>query len=158
LHIDNFRFWTNEKLVNASFSVINTPDNQTLYNQDIFYLVEVRTKQQRLKVSFPTNDNDREYTNVVLSTTMDSCKQFFGVRSNPIIKVFMEHFNMTGFGCPFKTGFNYKITNMTCSDNLLPPLPVEVKYKFEANAYGQIKGRKGWNPLYGLESYGIYKK
>jgi Protein of unknown function (DUF1091) len=135
------------------------PDNcSILYNQDIVYLNEVKTKQQRITLSIPVNDNDREYNKVIFSTTMDSCKQFQGVRSNIIMKLFMENFNVTGCGCPFKTNVNYKVTNMTCTDTFMPPFPVVVRYKLEANCYGLLVGKKGLKALYGVTVFGQYKK
>jgi Protein of unknown function (DUF1091) len=155
---DDFRYWTDEKLVNASFSVVTGPDNRSiLYSQEIVYLHEAKNKQQRITLSMPVNDNDREYNKVIFSTTMDSCKQFQGVRSNFIMKLFMENFNMTGFGCPFKTNVNYKITNLTCTENYVPPLP-GVKYKLEANCFGLLDEKKKWKALYRIAVYGQFKK
>lgn len=74
------------------------------------------------------------------------------------MKLFMENFNMTGFGCPFKTNFNYKIPNMSLSETFLPPLLFVVKYKLEANCFGLLEGKKGWKGLYGVEARGRYKK
>jgi Protein of unknown function (DUF1091) len=157
--IDNHRIWIKEKLINASIKFYNTPEGDNLlYNQDIVYLVEVKSKQNRLKLSIPANENDREFTKVVFSTTLDTCKMFEGVRSNPVMKVFMENFNSKGFGCPFKPDQSYKITNLSCSDNFLPPFPVEVKFILESNFYGLIAGKKGWQPLYGVKYSGRYKK
>jgi Protein of unknown function (DUF1091) len=86
---------------------------------------------------------------------------FKGVRASPFTKTLMENFDTAGsknFGCPYKTNQNYKITNLTCSDKFLPPLPVELVFRFKTTIKGLVKGKRGWTPLYSIEMFGKVKK
>lgn len=159
LQIDKSLSWANDKYIIANYTFYNAADGHSiLYNQDVYYLVEIKRKQQVMTVYLPVDNNDREFTKILFSTTVDSCKQFAGIASNPIMKAFMENFSAKGFSCPFKTNHNYQIVNMTCSDNLLPPSHFEVKFKLEGEHQGLIEGKRGWKKLYGYKFYGRYKK
>lgn len=152
----------NQNFVNATFSLKNTTDGSGIvFNQDVFFLREVKSTQQWIQLSIPENANDRQFSKVTYSTMMDCCKLLKGTRSNYYGKIFMENFATSAgqdFGCPFKTNHNYKITNLTCTDTFLPPVPLELLFKFETKLSGRIKGLKGWTPLYSFEIYGKMKK
>lgn len=152
----------NNKLVNLTMTFVNTTDGDGMvYCQDLFYKVEVKAQQQQIRILFPDGERDREYTKIVFSSTLDCCKIVKGIRTNPIIKVFMENFvgsASDNFNCPFVPNQNYKISNMTCTDNKLPPLPIELRFKLETIVSGLVKGMRGWQPLFSVAFYGKVKK
>jgi Protein of unknown function (DUF1091) len=153
---------SNNQLVNITITITNTSDGEGfIFDQDIVFLEEVKSQLQTIDIKVPEHENDRQYLKTMYSTSMDCCKIFKGIRANPVMKIFMENFDESAsknFGCPFKKNQLYKVTNLTCTDKFLPPIPVEILFKYETTIKGLIKGRRGWTPLYSLEFFGRVKK
>lgn len=162
LLIDSISVNVEKKYVNAVYSAQNTSDGEgSLLSFDVEFLVEVLREQLRLKMFTPRDESDQEYTKLYMSTPIDTCKVHTGVRTTLLMKVVFENFMKSvnsDYTCPFAKNSHIKLTNCTLTDNLLPPIPNEQKFKIEIDYYGIIKGKKGWTYMYGTKTYGRCRK
>lgn len=148
--------------INATVTFQNSSDGEnSILNYDVIFLIEVIREQQRLKVFIPQDKNDRIYTKLYLSTPIDTCKIHKGNRVTLFTKVMFENF-MTNlnvpYTCPFPKNSHHQMRNCTLTDNFLPPIPVEQKFKVELDIYGIVGKKKKWTYLYGTEFYGRCRK
>lgn len=162
LNLDKLILKNNNNYVIASASIFNTPDNISgVFNLKVNWVVDVLREQQRLNIFLPASDKDIEYSRVMFSSTVDTCKLSSGIISNAFSKTIYENYNRSSnivFKCPFKAKTELNIVNCTVTDNFLPPLPFETKFKLEINFYGTLSEKRIWRPLYAITVYGRYKK
>lgn len=60
--------------------------------------------------------------------------------------------------CPFLKNSTFSMMNHVFTDDLLPPMPFDQKFRVQNNVYGVIKGGKGWEYLYSYVFFAHYKK
>jgi Protein of unknown function (DUF1091) len=150
------------KYVSSNYWFNNTPDGEAVkLSFDLKWFVEVIQEQQRIKLTVCKDEKDTNYSLLIASTPVDSCKVAKGVRSNLLMKVLHENFMGSyndNFTCPFKKDSVYKLTDCLITDAYLPPMLEEKRFRYEGKFYGIIKGKKGWTYLYTTVIYGRYKK
>jgi Protein of unknown function (DUF1091) len=148
--------------VNSSYWFNNTADGEsTSLSFVLQFFVEVVREQQRIKLSFCKDESDQNYSQLLLSTPVDTCKISQGVQSNFIMKIYQENFMKTSnspFVCPFKKNSVLKLTDCLITDKFIPPIFGKKRFKYESNFYGIIKGKKGWTFLHSIVLYGRYGK
>lgn len=145
---------------NISFG--NNPDGESFFfNQEITYKQDMFGEQQRVEVSAPGFTGDENYTRVLFATNLDSCKLVKGIWASVYSKVVMENLEKafeTKYSCDRIKNHLYKVTNCTCTDNFLPPMPVELKFKLALQFFYFIRGEKKKIPTYTVEFFGRWKK
>lgn len=150
------------KYVNFSMTMFNTPDGQSgVINQEIKYANNMTGEQARVKVSIQANSGDSEYSHEVFATTMNICKLFKGVRASPVAKVMMENYEKSfnaDLSCNRYKDRVYEVTNCTCTDKFLPPMPFEVKFKFTHAVFSYIVGKKSLISVWTYDIFGRYRK
>jgi Protein of unknown function (DUF1091) len=62
--------------------------------------------------AIPRDENDKNFENIILQSSVDTCKMMQGNRANFLVKMFMDQINKTSdigsFTCPFpKVSFEY---------------------------------------------------
>jgi Protein of unknown function (DUF1091) len=148
--------------VNSSYWFNNTSDSEsTSLNFVLQFFVEVVREQQRIKLSFCKDESDQNYSQLVLSTPVDTCKISKGVQSNIIMRAFSENIlksSNDNFTCPFKKNSVHSLADCLITDSFFPSMFIEKRFKFEANFYGIIKEKKGWTFLHSMVVYGRFKK
>ena len=145
----------------AIWNISNTPDKQAgIFNYEVTFHQTIIKEQQRIKLSSMEGPSDRNYSHVVLSTYLDSCKVAQGVIPNFIGRIIFNDVNKkinVVYACPFVKDIKRRM-NSTVTDALLPPIPYEHKFRFEDNFYGIVNKKKGWVYLYGVKLYARVKK
>jgi hypothetical protein len=106
------------------------------------------------------DEKDLEFSHVVLSSVIDTCK--FSEEVLPTV-IYRSIFSSKTYlknvmKCPFRKDHWYRYHNLTVTDELLPPIPYEMKFKFQVQNFGLIQGRKGWILLGDLNVTGKVKK
>jgi Protein of unknown function (DUF1091) len=151
-----------KRYVNATYSFGNTPDGEaSVLNYDVFFHVDILREQQRMNFFTPIDENDKDYSKLVMSTPIDSCKLSKGVQTQLFSKVLLENHKRSHnipYTCPFLKNVHLTLTNCTLTDTFLPPMQNEFKFKVLINFYGKLKGKKGWTFTYGLKTFGRYRK
>jgi Protein of unknown function (DUF1091) len=160
--LDRIEAKCNVKYVDFSMTIFNTPDGQSgVFNQEIKYANNMTGEQARVKVSIQANQADSQYSHEVYATTMNVCKLFKGVRASSFANVMMENYEKSlnaDLSCSRYKDRVYKVTNCTCTDKFLPPMPFEVKFKFTHTVSSYIVGTKTLVPLWTYDIFGRYKK
>lgn len=158
----NSSFKADEKLVTVSLNTSNTPDGKSgIYNVFIINHVEVLREQLRLNISFPIDKHDRDYSRIVLSTTVDNCLLSKGYQTTIFARMMMLNYKNTENkfrSCPFPKNSSFAMFNHIINDDYLPPMPREQKFKLEGNTYGTIRKSKGWKYLFTYVFFGRFKK
>jgi Protein of unknown function (DUF1091) len=162
LLFDRLETKSNMKYVNYTMNIFNTPDGQSgVFNQEMKYIKDMDGEQARVKVSIQANPADSQYKHVMFATTIDVCKLFKGVRASPVAKVMMENYEKSfnaDLTCKRYKDRVYEVTNCTCSDKFLPPMPVEMKFKFSYALFSSVVGKKALVPVWTFDIFGRMKK
>lgn len=118
-------------------------------------------EQLRIKILYAIDKNDNKYSQTFLSTPLDMCKIYEGMRSTLFSKLVMENFESSlsmKVTCPYTKNTTAKLTNCSITDKFLPPMAVEKRVKLEVESLGIVKGRSGFVNLYSFELFIRYKK
>jgi len=148
--------------MNGSHWVNNTADGKSgLLSCEIMFFFKVLRERQQIRLSFAADKNDREYSQIIGQTTVDSCKLAEGTLATILQRLEMQ--NHAGslninYSCPFPKNVPIKLTNHLYTDTLLPPMKEVKQFKLEANFTGVLEGRKGWFKLYSSVLLGSFKK
>lgn len=146
----------------CSFRVSTSTDGEAgILDFDVIFLEEVLREQLRIKITIPIDENDKNFSQVVLSTRIEFCKSVNGVFTTIFSRIVMENcYNSlnNNLTCPYPQNSHFKLRNCRITDKYLPPIAKEKQFKVEGNIFGMIKGRKVWKIIYKYEIYGRVKK
>lgn len=110
-------------------------------------------------VAAQKDDNDKEYTNILLKTSVNVCNLSKGVIGNFVTKVLMENFKKSAnfeMKCPFESG-KHSVTNLEVSDKFIPIFK-EFKFLYQSQSFGKLPKIKGLVNIYTYKVYGVFKK
>lgn len=122
---------------------------------------EVIREQLRLTISVPMDKNDRNYSRIVLSTPIEICMLSKVYQPTIFTRMMMNNFKNTENkfrSCPYPKNSTFKMSNLIINDDILPPMPNDLKFRVEGNTYGTTRGTKGWKFLFSYVLFGHYKK
>ncbi|CAO1366056.1 unnamed protein product [Diamesa hyperborea] len=115
--------------------------------------------QNVVMVAVKKDSTDKEYTNILLKTSVNVCNLSKGVIGNFVTKVLMENFKKSAnfeMKCPFETG-NHSIVNLEVSDKLIPIFK-EFEFLYQSQSFGKLYRKKGLVNIYTYKVYGLFKK
>ena len=162
LRFSNYTSKADKKYVIAYHNSKLTGDREaTLLNMNVTFLTDVLIEQQRVKLSVNKDDSDDNFSLVVFSTPINTCKISKGVHATFFSRVLAENLFKSithDFTCPFKKNVPLIFTDLLITDKFIPPSITLRKFKLEIKFFGIIKERKGWTYLYETLAYGTYKK
>lgn len=122
------------------------------------YHYQIEREQQRINISINDSEDDRLYSKPYLFTTISPCKFNKGVLPT-IFGYFIDaNKDKINLSCPYRVHQHYPALNITISDALLPPMPFEIRFRFESRHYGIIKKKKGLIYMFSFVIYGRYKR
>lgn len=106
------------------------------------------------ELSFSFDDNLNKNDKPMFKTNTDYCRVAEGIRSNPIMKVLMEHFGEVTpeHKCPYKKG-KYFIKNLKITDISIP-IVKDLQFKYYQKMVTKVPGKKGLIHLYTQTYYG----
>lgn len=117
--------------------------------------------QARFKVTIKKDPTAEKYSITVFETSTNPCRMGKGVRPSIYDRVFMQSFEQSSkikIACPVRKNQRLVLNNLTLTDELLPPMPIEKKFKLHSYLYGKIKEKRGWTYIADTCWYGSYKK
>lgn len=127
------------------------------------FLQDVERETQKITFFRASSDTDFNLMHSFFTIAIDTCKFFNGkseVRSLYSRMVSQDFSNslISNATCPFKKGMNILSINNTYNDDLLPPIPNEVRVRLEKIAFGYIKKSKKLIKLYTVQLHIPVKK
>ena len=139
--------------MNGSFSVGNTPDNETgLLNIDVVFFSEFYRQQLEIEIKLANGVNDDRYSTTFVKTKVDACKIYEGLEKltgflKSLLQSYFDNLNMK-MSCPLPHNVTIKLTNATYTDSFFPPLPSESRYLLNVDSLGMVKRRRGWIKMF----------
>ena len=112
-----------------------------------------------MKLAAKKDSNDKEYTNVLLTTSVNVCSISKGVIGNFVSKIVMENFRKSSnfeMKCPFEAGI-HSVTNLEVSDKYIPMIR-EFKFLYQSQVFAKLPKVKGFVNIYTYKVYGVFKK
>lgn len=153
----------NSNYVNVSLSTFQDDKKDSLLNFTATSNVTILKYMGTFKFLLPQSDNDKEYRNQVLQSSIDLCKIHDGVRGNFLVKMMMEDFyNKTdaiNLRCPSAPG-TLNLKNFKVTDSFIPSYLIVGNFKFliYLRTQAKIPNIKHLQYLYSLKFYGEIKK
>lgn len=151
-----------EKYASINYTSRLSDDGQsTIINCNSTFFVDLLQVQQRTNATLKRDPLDEKYSVQVLATTIDTCKLGKGVQTTFLQKTYMATFAQSAnfkIVCPFPKNQQIIISNLSLTDALLPPMPIEKKFKVRTKTFAKIIGKKGWTFIFENIWYGSYKK
>jgi len=162
LRFDKVLAKVNNRFNNMTFTVGTTSDQEAgVVNYEIMFFEEIIREQHRIKLSIKLQKEDEQYSQVMLSTSLDYCKLLTGVQGSFFSKILLKFHlkdNLANYSCPMPKYFHLKFTNSVFTDEFLPPTLGEKGFRVVDNVFGIVKGLKGWKNLYSYELTGRARK
>lgn len=123
------------------------------------FFEEIIKQQYRIRVSVSADENDNEYKLTVFSTSINACDERKGKQKNQFMKIMIENSRdeYKKFKCPFPKKIWCAINN-TVTDNFLPPMISEKRFKVRSEEYVVVKGSSKRQFSLFYEVYGRFKK
>lgn len=152
----------NPQYINLSLVLFTDQKGDSLLNYSITANTEMLKFMLTFTFSLPKNDDDKEYQNRVLRSTVDTCKMRAGSGGNFLVKMLMENFLKSAdfsLRCPMKAG-TYNLWNFKVSDSFIPSylLLSDFKFMIDMNAKVKIPGAKQLVNFYSLKISGEVNK
>jgi Protein of unknown function (DUF1091) len=163
LKLDNFSIQVDERYMSSKYTYTDTSDgNGFVVNGEDTLKLDMEKVQQSITLSTPESINDKEYSHIFTTVTVDLCK-LSTVQPNIIVRVLLQIFlnfsnSKIELICPPPKNAPLKITNLTITDQFFPPMSFETKFKLNLAIYATIKDRKRWIFLYSHELLMRYEK
>lgn len=160
LKLDNYTVKIDENYISSKFTFNRSDGNGIVVNGENILKVDAQKLQHRIILSTPESKDDKEYSHILMTTTIDLCK-IATVQTNMLVRAFMQSYLRTSknhFICPHPKNIPFKVTNLTLTDQLFPPMLTETKFKLNLTLYATIKDKKGWIFMYSRQVFISYKK
>lgn len=148
--------------MNGSLWTNNTSD-AIIFSLEMMFFRTVLREQQRLEVSIATDGIDNKYSQTVFKTTIDACRISKGLQTNIFTRMVLPDFikktsSDIAYACPYPKDVWIRRFNCSVTDQLLPPMLIEKRFKFHSRLYGMFQGIRSWTFIYEVTAYGRYKK
>jgi hypothetical protein len=157
--VDNFTVQTFTNFSTYKISFLPDPV-KAVYSFEVMFSKIVIKIKQKLSIYTKEDENDLEISHLLISMVVDTCKISQGVLPTVIVRSIFKDKNYLNsvMTCPFKKNYWYRYTNLTVTDELLPPIPTEMKFKLRLQSFGIYEGKKSWNSGLELNVTGRIKK
>lgn len=163
INVDQVFVQNDRKYADFNVTFQNTKDGAaTIINSAVSYFVELLAEVTKVNVFIQNDEQDFQYSNQVLEVKVDTCNTSSkGQRPNLITSLIIDHILKSvdvKCSCPLKKDFKRKISNQIITDNLIPPVPIEQKFKVKLRVFSKIRERKGYVNTFNYTIYGRIKK
>lgn len=148
-------------LITVNYSVANTPDNMAGLLSNAWSPKTTLTETEgRINLFAAENDDDDEVKRFVISTKLDHCKFKEAQKQNILMRVITENVSdkTSNFTCPILKGTKITLNNMLITDTLIPPFPMETRFRLEMSLFGRLENQKKFTILYKVDIYARIKK
>jgi hypothetical protein len=143
----------------TSYNMRFTPDpDKILYHYEAMFYKVLTKHRQKITIWTMKNENDFEFSHKRTSFVFDTCKLSQGVLPTVIVRLLFNDKNYLDniMKCPMMQNHWYRYNNLTFTDE--PPVPVEVKFKYQLQIHGVVEGMKAWSLLSSVNMTGRVKK
>lgn len=153
---------SNPQYLNLSVILFTDPNGDTLLNYTATTFVDMLKVSSTFSFFIPKNDEDSEYQNRVLRSTIDLCRLRTGAGANFIAKMLMENFHKSAdftLQCPMKAG-NYNLWNFKVSETFIPSYMLlgDLNFMIDMHVKVKIPSVKPLVNFYSLKFYGQVNK
>lgn len=163
IHFDQVFVQNDKKYADFNVTFQQTKDGTaTIINSALSYFVELLAEVTKVNIFIQNDELDFQFSNQLLEAKINTCNiSSKGQRPNLFAGMFID-FILKSMGdkcsCPLKKDFKRTITNQIITDNLLPAVPVEQKFKVKLRVFSKIRERKGYFNTFNYTIYGRIKK
>jgi hypothetical protein len=133
---------------------VNSSDEEKiLLTFETDYFVDVFDVEERYSVFIQADSADRFITRQVFAFKFNDCDMRSGstMRNNFLLQMLLKGAQTLNIKCPFVNGTKLHSYNQTFDDNLLPPIPVEIKARYLKEVFGKLKDTNRWRKLHTLD-------
>lgn len=153
---------SNPQYLNLSLILFNDTNGDSLLNYSATTFVDMLKVSSTFSFSLQKNEEDLEYQNRVLRSTIDLCRLRTGATGNFVAKMLMENFHKCAdftLQCPMKAG-PYNLLNFNVSDAFIPSYLIlgDINFMIDMHVKVKIPNVKSLVNFYSLRFYGQINK